>query len=73
MLLYVIASAAVLAYIVSMTAAKRVTSCVKAGPDCRPIALEEPRIGERTGPRATCCKDNGVLTCSVHKTTTSSP
>lgn len=61
MLMYVIAGAALLAYMVSYTA---VTAKLPDGLQlggCKAIALDEPRIGDRTTPRATCSRDN----CSV--------
>lgn len=64
-MMYVIVGVA-LAYIASWTVVTASPAPqVPAG--CTPIALEEPRIGDRTTPRATCARDNGILGCAVRR------
>lgn len=62
--MYVIAGVALLAYIASYTAVTAKLPTPQLG-GCKPIALDEPRIGDRTTPRATCSRDNCGLNCSV--------
>lgn len=64
MLMYVIAGAALLVYLASYTVVSASLPAPQLG-GCRALALDEPRIGDRTTPRATCSRDNCVLNCSV--------
>jgi hypothetical protein len=66
MLMYVVAGVALLAYIASYTAVAAKLPAPQLG-GCSPLALEEPRIGDRTTPRATCSRDNCVISCSVRR------
>jgi len=60
------AIAVVLAF--AATAATAVSAVVGRSAERRApcvTALQEPRIGGRTGPRATCVHDNAILECAT--------